>query len=211
MQIFNIFILKEGIEMKFKSVVLIICLSYLAGTGLGQAEEGISPAKESANAQESVSPAKESANAQESVSPQKEEAKTRSQQGVSQAKAIVWLSYEEGLARGKNEKKKIFLNFYADWCQYCKVMDTQTFRDSSVIKYLNENFIPVRVNSDHKPQIAAAYNVTGLPVSWFIAENGESIGSQPGFLAPDTLLPLLKYIYTDSYKKMNFMQFMEKM
>ena len=160
--------------MKFKSIVLITVLWCLAGTGLGQAEERVSPAREN-------------------------------------AKGIEWLSYEEGLRRGKNEKKKIFLNFYADWCQYCKIMDTQTFRNSSVVSYLNENFVAVRVNSDQNRKIAADYNVTGLPVSWFVAENGENIGSQPGYLPPETLLPLLKYIYTDSYKKMNFMQFMEKM
>ncbi len=212
--------------MKFRSLVLIICLWCLAGTGLGQAEENVSPAKESAETQEAVSPpngdtkpeqAKEKDSPYQKDAKQAEEAVTPAKNGETvssageKAKSIVWLSYEEGLSRGKTEKKKIFLNFYADWCQYCKIMDMQTFRDSSVVKYLNENFISVRVNSDHNRKLAANYNVTGLPVSWFIAENGESIGSQPGFLPPDTLLPLLRYIHTDSYKKMDFMKFMEKM
>ena len=28
---------------------------------------------------------------------------------------IQWRSYKEGMAQGKSEKKKIFINFYADW------------------------------------------------------------------------------------------------
>ncbi len=34
---------------------------------------------------------------------------------LSQAQSIQWLTYKDGLARGKAEHKRIFLNFYADW------------------------------------------------------------------------------------------------
>lgn len=125
--------------------------------------------------------------------------------------AIEWIAYEEGVARGKRKGKKIFLNFYADWCKYCKVMDQKTFKDESVVAYLNENFIPVRVNSDKRKKLARDFNVQALPVSWFIAEDGENIGSQPGYVPPDMMLPLLKYIHTDSYKQMDFKKFMDGM
>lgn len=122
---------------------------------------------------------------------------------------IEWIEYEKGVARGKKNGKKVFLNFYAEWCQYCKVMDQSTFRDASVVAYLNENFIPVRVDSDKRKNLARDYNVQALPVSWFIAEDGENIGSQPGYVPPETMLPLLKYIHTDSYKRMDFKKFMD--
>jgi thioredoxin-related protein len=126
----------------------------------------------------------------------------------SEPKALIkWHSYNDGMALGKDKNKKVFLNFYADWCGYCKQMDSKTFTDKSVISYMNENFIPVRVNADKEMKIAAQYEVRGLPVSWFIAESGESIGSQPGYIPPDMLLPILKYIHTDSYKKMSFDKF----
>lgn len=122
---------------------------------------------------------------------------------------VEWIAYEEGVARGKKDEKKIFLNFYADWCQYCKVMDQKTFKDASVVAYLNEHFIPVRVDSDKHKKLAREFKVQALPVSWFIAEDGENIGSQPGYVPPDMMLPLLKYIQTDSYKKMDFQKFMD--
>ncbi len=28
---------------------------------------------------------------------------------------IPWQSYKDGMARGKSEKRRIFINFYADW------------------------------------------------------------------------------------------------
>ncbi len=123
---------------------------------------------------------------------------------------IQWVSYDESMERGKQEDKKIFLNFYADWCQYCKVMDQNTFKNKEVIAYLNENFIPVRVNTDKQQKLAARYSVQNLPVTWFISPDGENIGSQPGYIPPDMMIPLLKYIDTDRYQDMNFNTFLEK-
>ncbi len=130
---------------------------------------------------------------------------------ATRADRIVWRGYAEGMELSRNKEKKVFLNFYADWCRYCKEMDQKTFKDKAVIVYLNDNFIPIRVNSDKEPKTASDYQVTGLPVSWFLSEKGERIGSQPGYIPPDSLLTLLKYIETDSYQKMKFTDFVKTM
>ncbi len=124
--------------------------------------------------------------------------------------AIQWFGYDEGVEMGKNRNMKVFINFYADWCRYCKEMDRKTFKDRAVIDYLNENFIAIRVNSDKSRKTAAAFGVRALPVSWFVAEDGERIGNQPGYIPAETMLTLLKYIETDSYKEMKFTEFTEK-
>lgn len=126
------------------------------------------------------------------------------------AAGIEWRDYDEGMSVGKSEGKKVFLNFYADWCHYCKVMESKTFKDGDVISYLNENFVSIRVNSDRNRNLAATYNVRGLPMSLFISEDGVNIGGQPGYIPPEMLLPLLKYIYTDSYKRMDFKKFQDE-
>ncbi len=125
--------------------------------------------------------------------------------------AVKWYSYTDGMAVGKEKKKKVFLSFYADWCGYCKQMDKTTFADKSVVSYMNENFVPIRVNADREINLTSTYNVRGLPATWFLSENGEEIGSQPGYIPPDTMLPLLKYIHSDNYKKMSFDKFMKGM
>lgn len=124
---------------------------------------------------------------------------------------IKWYPYDEGIALGLKEKKDVFLNFYANWCGYCKKMDNGTFKDSSVVAYLNENFISIKVNSDKEKRIASAYYVSGLPTSWFISKDGEKISNLPGYVPADMLMNILKYIYTDSYKKMNFRKFLDNM
>jgi len=113
---------------------------------------------------------------------------------TSAVETINWRSYEEGLMVSKAEKKKVFLHFYADWCIFCGKMAKETFQNPEVVSYLNNNFIPVRVDTDKKPATAMKYGVTGLPSTWFLTEMGEAIGSVPGFIPPETLLAMLKEV-----------------
>ena len=122
---------------------------------------------------------------------------------------IKWHSYNQGLALAKQEEKKIFVHFYADWCAYCKKMENETLKNPAVIDYLNQNFIPVRVNSDKDRDLARNYYIRGLPSTWFVSETGEKISSLPGYISAEMLLNALKFIHTDSYKKMSFKDFIE--
>jgi thioredoxin-related protein len=122
---------------------------------------------------------------------------------------IQWRSYAEGMELRQAEGKKVFLNFYAEWCQYCKVMEKETFQNTAVVAYINRNFIPVKVNSDTDRKTAELFQVTGLPSTWFISETGERIGNRPGYISASELLPILKYIGSDSYQKMSFTSFLK--
>jgi len=113
---------------------------------------------------------------------------------VSASEIINWRSYEEGMIVSKIEKKKVFLHFYADWCGFCRKMAQDTFQDSSVVAFLNKNFIPVLVNTDADQQTAVDYGVAGLPFSMFLTDRGEPIISLPGYIPADTMLLMLKEI-----------------
>ena len=129
--------------------------------------------------------------------------------GFASSKNVKWYSYDEGITTGKIAKKKIFLNFYADWCGYCKKMDNETFRDPSVVVYLNDNFVSIRVDADQEQTLASKYSVRGLPVCWFIAEDGEKIGNLPGYIPSRMLIEILRYIHTDRYQRMTFEEFLK--
>ena len=122
---------------------------------------------------------------------------------------INWVSYDKGMALGKSEQKKVFINFYATWCSFCRMMDTKTFTDAAVVDYLNNNFIAVKVDVDKERDVAAHYNIRPLPDMWFISEKGEAIGNKPGYVSPEEMLPVLKFIQTDSYLKMSYQAFMD--
>jgi thioredoxin-related protein len=124
---------------------------------------------------------------------------------------IKWYPYEEGLALGKAQGKKVFLFFWTEWCVYCKKMDKETFSKSPVIVYLNDHFISIKVNSDKARKTAIQYAISGVPTSWFLAENGGKISNLPGYVPADMFLPVLKFIHTDSYKTMTFGKYLNSM
>lgn len=114
-------------------------------------------------------------------------------------KGIRWQSLSDAMARSKSENKKIFVHFYADWCGTCKVMEEKTFRDPGVIKTLNKNYLPVKVNVDKNKKVSEIFKINLLPDTWFIAENNEIIGNRPGYISPEQLKALLKMFLEDDF------------
>ncbi len=112
------------------------------------------------------------------------------------AGGIKWYAYDEGMALGKNEKKSVFLYFYADWCSYCVKMAKETLQDPSVVSLLNENFIAIKVDVEKEKKIASSYGVRGLPTTWILEEKGDKIGPLLGYVPPGKFILMLKRILT---------------
>jgi thioredoxin-related protein len=125
-------------------------------------------------------------------------------------KSIDWQPYEAGIQKIKDQNKKGFLHFYTDWCAYCKIMNRQTFSDAKIIAYLNENFVPIRINAEKQRGVARKYGVNRFPDTWFLSEDSSNLSSQPGFISADMLLAILTFLNTDSYNKMRFSEWVEK-
>jgi len=121
---------------------------------------------------------------------------------------VNWNSYQPGMKKIADEDKKGFILFYTDRCAYCKMMDQKTFSDDAVITFLNQNFVPIRVDAEEQRDVAKKYGVNKFPNTWFIAEDQSGIGKRPGFIPPELLLEMLRYIDSDSFRNMSFQNFM---
>jgi thioredoxin-related protein len=73
-------------------------------------------------------------------------------------------------------------------------MEKETFVDPSVVSYLTENFIAIRVNSDREKKLATDFRVRGLPDNWFMKASGEVIGHRPGYIPPDAFFKILQSV-----------------
>lgn len=80
---------------------------------------------------------------------------------------IKWLSLQEATkASNANPEKPIFFNVYTSWCGYCKKLDKETFVDPAVVKYVNENYIPVKFNAETKEMVSfLGINFTYIPAA----------------------------------------------
>jgi thioredoxin-related protein len=110
------------------------------------------------------------------------------------ATSLKWHSYDEGMALGKSQGKKVFIHFWAEWCAYCHEMEQKTFRNPAVVALLNENFISVKVDTVKEQEVSAIFRINSLPDNWFFSEQGEPIAQRRGFIPPDTFIKILKYL-----------------
>ncbi len=93
-----------------------------------------------------------------------------------QSSKINWLSWsKEAFEKSKSENKPILLSISATWCHWCHVMDHDSYDNKDVSEFINESFIPVRVDTDKRPDINERYNQGGWPSTVFLDENGQII------------------------------------
>ncbi len=131
--------------------------------------------------------------------------------------------FNTGLEMAKKTGKTLMVDFFADWCTFCKKMERETYGNSEVKKKLDRNYIRVRLHTD-KPgsdtvtfqnesmsisQFSNYMGVQGLPTVLFIDKDENLITKIPGFVEKTVFLPLLDYIGKRCYeKKVSFESYM---
>ena len=74
------------------------------------------------------------------------------------------------LKEAKKEHKKVFIDFYADWCGWCHKMDETTFSDPKVEAKL-KNYIIIKINVDFNIKLLKKYKIYGYPTSIILNSN----------------------------------------
>ena len=88
--------------------------------------------------------------------------------------AILWWDWEdEAFHLAQELDVPILLYITAPWCHWCHVMEEEAFADPDVIQLVNAEFIPIKVDSDRRPDVNRHYNQGGWPTTAFLTPDGE--------------------------------------
>src|SRR5580658_3755476 len=99
-----------------------------------------------------------------------------------------WSPQTLALARSLN--RPIMIDIGAVWCHWCHVMDQTTYADPKVAALVSESFVPVKVDTDERPDIDGYYQVAaqnfsagGWPLTCFATPDGAPL-LIAGYLPP---------------------------
>jgi uncharacterized protein YyaL (SSP411 family) len=71
---------------------------------------------------------------------------------------VSWYAWgDEPFARSSREKKPVFLSIGYSTCHWCHVMERESFEDLEVARYLNENFVAIKVDREERPDVDGVY------------------------------------------------------
>jgi thioredoxin-related protein len=98
---------------------------------------------------------------------------------------IDWLTFEEAAAKTQKNPKMILVDVYTDWCGWCKKMDRGTFTDPAVIKYVNDNFYPVKMNAENNER---KFQFKGREYTELSMSRAMRVNSFPNFIIMDAAM-----------------------
>ena len=88
---------------------------------------------------------------------------------------------EEAFKKAKDLDRPILLDLGAEWCPYCSQMDRESYSQPELARFINDQFVAVKIDYDLQPEIAARLQraqafmnlPVGLPLTAFLSPSGK--------------------------------------
>ncbi len=109
---------------------------------------------------------------------------------ISAAEVSFVADYDEALELAARQNRHMLISFYADWCGYCKKLDTITYMNDSVAAF-TEQLVCVKVNAEVDTLTRHKYGVGGFPTIVLADSLGKEIDRIYGYAPPDQFVSLM--------------------
>jgi len=114
---------------------------------------------------------------------------------------------EEALEKARSEGKLLLISIGYASCHWCHVMEEETFSDTSVARYMNQNFVCIKVDREERPDVDDIYMTAcqyasnspcGWPLNAFATPDGRPVWAGTYF-PKNEWLEILAY-FADLYR-----------
>lgn len=145
---------------------------------------------------------------------------------------IGWTTINNAVSIDNSKSHKLyFVDFYTTWCGWCKKMDSDTFKDPTVAKIMNNYFIPIKFDAEG----TTSFSWNGTPYTGKGKVNGRAqthtfanaiLGQKmgfpsfaifdakqnfitviPGYVKADEFAKILWYFASNDYTKYSWQQY----
>ena len=92
-----------------------------------------------------------------------------------------WLvSFEEASALAASQNVPLIVHFEASWCGPCRTMEASVLNQAAVHDQLARQFVGVRVDADHHPDLVTRFKISSLPTEVVISNSGDELARYVG-------------------------------
>lgn len=123
-------------------------------------------------------------------------AATAAAQTEKKAGAPRFTKLDDAKAAATAQNKPILVDFYAEWCTWCKKIDTEVFVQPKVIDFFTQNVILAQIDAEKDTAAAKPYHIMGFPTLVLIDKDGKEIDRIYGYADADSLL-----VAVDNYRQ----------
>ncbi|MFM2385651.1 MAG: hypothetical protein RL660_408 [Bacteroidota bacterium] len=138
---------------------------------------------------------------------------------------IQWLTWQQAQDKMAQQPRKVYVDVYTDWCGWCKVMDSKTFKDPRVAKFMNENFYCIKFNAEKDNDVPFQGKIYSIengvneladklmngkrsyPTSIILMENFQNPMPVPGYLDIPNFEVIMHYLQTNSHTRIPFEEY----
>ncbi len=107
---------------------------------------------------------------------------------------ITWYEWdEESFELADALELPVMLYITVPWCEPCHLMEETTLADLDVVATINDDFIPILIDADKRPDVDSRYNKGGWPTTAFLGADGEVIESH-NFLTAEEMSGVLQRV-----------------
>jgi thioredoxin-like negative regulator of GroEL len=102
---------------------------------------------------------------------------------ASPAQDVEWRQdYASALREATEKNRPVLIDFGTENCFWCKKLDTTTFHEPGIVTLMNQNFIPLRIDAEKEPRLAADLHVESYPTVVLAGADKRILDVQVGFI-----------------------------
>ena len=113
------------------------------------------------------------------------------------------LSFANAIKEAKKTHKVVMIDFYTDWCGWCKVLDRKTYSDEEVGKFADAKFVSLKINAEKGEgvDLTKKYKIQGFPTIIFFDADGVEVNRVVGYQDAKAFLASMKIATAEKLEK----------